>query len=122
MARPPRTERMAPSSPSSPQISRPVERVLRDLLVGREHRQGDGEVEVVALLAQVGGREIDDDGLGFQVEAAVLDRGAHPLAALADRGVGKSHDLDLRESVLDVDLYLDGAGFDPPWRGGSGSG
>jgi hypothetical protein len=98
------------------------ERLLRDLLVGREHRQGDGEVEVVAFLAQVGGSEIDDDGLGFQVEAAVLDRGAHPLAALADRGVGKSHDLDLRESVMDVDFDLDGACFDAPWRGCGGSG
>ena len=59
---------------------------------------------------------------GVQVEAAVLDRGAHPLAALADRGVGKSHDLDLRESVVDVDFDLDGAGFDTPWGGCSGSG
>ena len=98
------------------------EGLLRDLLVGREHRQGDGEVEVVPLLAEVGGSEIDDDGLGFQVEATVLDRGAHPLAALADRGVGKPHDLNLWESVVDVDLDLDGAGFDAPGSGGDGSG
>ena len=77
---------------------------------------------MVAFLAQVGGSEIDDDGLGIQVEAAVLDRGAHPLTALANRGVGKSHDLHLRESVMDVDFDLDGACFNPPWRGCSGSG
>jgi hypothetical protein len=96
--------------------------LLRDLLVGREHRQGDSEVEVVPLLAEVGGSEIDDDGLGFQVEATVLDRGAHPLAALADCGIGEPHDLNLWESVVDVDLDLDGAGFDAPGGGGDGSG
>ena len=63
MARPPRTERMAPSRPELAADEPAVEGLLRELLVGGEHRQGDGEVEVVALLAQVGGREIDDDGL-----------------------------------------------------------
>ena len=122
MARPPRTERMAPSSPNSPQIEAAVERLLGQVLVGDQHRQGDGEVEMVAFLAQVGGSEIDDDGLGIQIEAAVLDRGAHPLAALAHRGIGEAHDLDLGESVVDVDFDLDGACFNAPRRGCGGSG
>jgi hypothetical protein len=99
-----------------------LQSLLGDLLVGREHRQRDGEVEVVALLAEVGRREIDDDGLGFEVEAAVLDRGAHPLAALAHRGVGQTDDLDLRESIVDVDLHLDETSFDSPWGCGCGAG
>jgi hypothetical protein len=91
------------------------------LFVGHQHRQGNGEVEVVAFLAQIGGSEIDDDGLELQVEAAVLDRGSHPLAALADRGIGESHDLNLWESVVDVDFDLDGACLNAPRRGCSGS-
>jgi hypothetical protein len=42
--------------------------------------------------------------------------------SIADRGVGKSHDLDLREAVLDIDLDLDGACFNAPGRGCCGSG
>jgi len=99
-----------------------VERFLGELVVGHQHRQGNGEIEVVAFLAQVGGSEIDDDGLGIQVEAAVLDGGSHPLAALAYRGIGESHDLNLWESVVDVDFDLDGAGLNAPWRSCRSSG
>ena len=64
MARAPRTGRTAPSRPSSPHSRRSVERLLRELAVGGQEGEGDGEVEVVALLAQVGRREVDDDGSG----------------------------------------------------------
>lgn len=90
--------------------------------MGGEEGSGDGEIKVVAFLAQVGRGEIDDDGLRGQVESAVLERRSHALAALANRDVGETDDLDLRQSVVDVDFDLDGTGFDAPWRGCGGSG
>ena len=95
---------------------------FRDLAVRGEEGEGDRQVEVVAFLAEVGGGEVDDDRLGREVVAAVLDRGADPLAALADRGVGEPHDLHLWEAELDVDFDLDGSGFDAPGCGCDGSG
>ena len=88
---------------------------------GREQRRGDRQVEVVALLLQVGGGEVDDHDLRLHREAAVLDRRAHPFAALAHRGVGKAHDLHLRQTVVDVDLDQDRAGVDAPGGGGCDS-
>ncbi len=97
----------------------PLEHLLGDVLVRREHPESDGEIEVVALLPQIRGGKVDDDGFRRQVEPAVLDRGSHPLAALLHRGVGEPYDLHLRQSVVDVDLDLNRPGFDSP-GGGSG--
>ena len=100
----------------------PGERLLRELPVGGEQRQRDREVEVVPLLAEVGGREVHGDRPGGQVEAAVLQRGANPLPALADGGVGQADDLDLGQAVLDVDLDIHRPGLDPPGGGGNRTG
>src|SRR6185369_9538730 len=99
-----------------------VEDLLRELIVRGEHGGRDREIEVVAFLAQVGGSEIDDDGLRGQVETTVLDRGSHAFAALSHRDVGETDNLDLWQSVVDVNFDLDGSGFNAPWRGCSGSG
>ena len=98
------------------------DRLLRELAVGDQERQRDRQVEVVALLAQVGGGEVDHHRPRRQLEAAVLDRRPHPLAALADRGVGEADDLHLGQPEADVDLDLDRPGVDPPRGGGGGAG
>ncbi len=77
---------------------------------------------MVAVLAEVGGSQIDEDGLWREVESTVLDRRAHALAALTDGRVGQTDDLDLRQTVVDVDFDLDRAGFDAPGSGGGGFG
>jgi hypothetical protein len=89
---------------------------------GRRQRQGDREIEVVALLAQVGGREVDRYGARRQIEAAVAQRAAYPLAAFAHGGVRKTDDLHLRQAGLDVDLDLHRTGFDSPGGGGKRTG
>ena len=99
-----------------------VERLRRQRAVGGEQRQGDREIEVVALLAQVGGREVDRHGARRQIEAAVAQRAAHPLAAFAHGGVRKSDDLHLGQAGLDVDLDLHRTGFDSPGGGGKRTG
>ena len=53
-----------------------------------EDAEGDRQVERRALLAQVGGSEVDSDAVGGKREAGVADGRAHALAALADGGVG----------------------------------
>ena len=112
----------APSRPSSPQSSRPASASSGSAPWAREQREGDREVEVVALLAQVGRRQVDRHRARRQVEAAVAERRAHPLAALAHGGVGQADDLHLRQAGLDVDLDLHRPGFDPPGRGGERAG
>ncbi len=97
-ASPPRTGRRAPSRPSSPQSRRPASTSGGRCAVGGEQRERDRQVEVVALLAQVGGREVDGHRPRRQVEAAVGAARAHALAALAHGGVGQPDDLDLRQT------------------------
>ena len=93
----------------------------RQHLHGRQKAECDRQVEVAALLQQVGGREIDDETLGRQAEADGMQRRLHPFAALRhglvrqpDDGKGGKSGADLH---LDVDFHhLDaqkGDGTDP---------
>jgi hypothetical protein len=79
----------------------PVERELADRdVIGdllaidhahcREQRQRDRQVVVAAFLGQIGGREVDRDPLGREREAERRQRRPDPLAAFADRLVGKA--------------------------------
>jgi hypothetical protein len=83
-----------------------------DLEEGQE-AQGDGQVEGRALFLPVGRGQIDGDPLRLQVVAAVLESGPDALLALAHRGVRQAHGDEGREPGADVDLDLDGIGFDP---------
>ncbi len=82
--------------------------------VGRELGERDGQVEMIALLAEIGGCQIDGDGFRWQVEATILERRAHPLTALANSRVRQSDDLGLRKSVVNVDLDLNGSSLYAP--------
>ena len=93
-----------------------------EVAVGGEQGDGDAEVEVATLLAQVGRRQVDHHHPRRQLEAAVADRRPHPVAALAHRGVRQPDDLGRRQPVAHVDLDPHRAGVDPPGGGGEESG
>lgn len=78
-----------------------------------EQGQRDGEIQVVAGLAQVGRSQVDDDGTCREVESAVLDGGTDPFPALPDGGVRQADDLHLGQAEAHVDLDLDGQRLDP---------
>jgi hypothetical protein len=94
----------------------------REVVVRDEQRHGDGEVEVVAFLAQVGRRETDDDRSRRQVVTAVPDGAAHALAALAHGGVGQAHELEPGQTEARVHLDLDRQRFDTPGSAGEDAG
>ena len=98
-----------------------LQTVVRKLFQSGEKSESDRQVQVVTGLANVGGSQVDHDRSRGQGETAVADRGSHPLAALANRGVGQSDDLHLRQTILDVDLDVDRPGLDSPWGGGCGA-
>ena len=82
-------------APVQPEL--PQHRVMGQLLARQhahlhQHPQRDGQIEMAALLQQIGGREIDGDAAGRQSEPDGDQRGTHPLPALADRLVGQADD------------------------------
>ena len=66
--------------------------VGRDGAHGHHHGERDRQVEVAALLGQVGGRQVDRDVLEGQAEADGVQRVAHALAALGHGLVGQADD------------------------------
>ena len=97
---------------------RPVERELaerdlrRHLVAGQdvhrgEDRERDRQVEVRALLRQVGRREVDGDPLRGKREAHRGHRGAHPLLGLGDRLVGQADEVEGGQAGGDRALHLD---------------
>lgn len=95
---------------------------LRQMPLAGQQRESDRQVEMVALLAQVGRRQVDDHRQRIELEAAVADRGAHPLAAFPHRRVRQPDDVHLGQPMVSIDFHLDGAGLDPPGSGGCGAG
>ena len=59
---------------------------------GHQHPGGDRQVEERALLALLGGGEVDDDALRLDLTPEVADRRQDPLAGLAHRRVGEADD------------------------------
>ena len=114
----PRTGRSVPSSASSPTNSVSASASGVDHARRAEHPDGDRDVEGGAVLAQVGGRQVDGDPARRQLEAAVLERAADPHPPLAHAGVGQPDDVAAGEPDRHVDLDVDGRGFDPDDGGG----
>ena len=77
-----------------------------------EHPDGDGDVIRGAVLAEIGGRQVDGDPARRQLEAAVLQRAADPDAPLAHPGVRQPDDVAAGEADRHVDLDVDRSGFD----------
>lgn len=82
-----------------------------------------------ALLAHVGGREVDGDAPEGELEACILDAGADAFAGFLDGRVGQADDVEGRQATADVDLDIEGdalnaeecAGTDARERHGVGS-
>ena len=89
--------------------------LLGEAAVGSDDAEGHGQVESGAFLLDVGGGEIDGDVRGRDVVAAVLQRGADAVAALAHGGVGQADRVEVVLIALDagaVDFDLDNVGID----------
>ncbi len=69
-----------------------VQRVRPDHAHRSQHGQGDGQIEMAALLGQVGGGQIGDHLLGGQRQADAGEGAAHPFAAFGHRLVRQSDD------------------------------
>ena len=83
--------------------------------VGSDDAEGHGQVESGAFFLDVGGGEVDGDVGGGNVVAAVLQRGADAVAALADGGVGQADGVEVVLIALDagaVDFDLNDVGVD----------
>ena len=65
-----------------------VQRFDGDLAARRENTERDRQIESAGFLGQIGGSEVDRDAPDREVEVAVLQGGAHALAAFADFEIG----------------------------------
>ena len=82
-------------------------------LAGRDQqRHRDRQVQPRAGLAQAGRGEVGDDPPQRELEAAVGERRAHPLARLAHRRVGQADDGEGGQAAVHVDLDPHGPGGD----------
>jgi hypothetical protein len=79
--------------------------VARQHVHGGEQTERDRQVEVAALLEQIGRRQVDGDSPRRQRQAHRRQRRAHPLPALGHRLVGQAHDRKRRQAL--GDLHLD---------------
>ena len=77
---------------------RAVERRRVDDARRRQHADRNRHVERGAVLAQVGGRQVDGDPARRQLEPAVLERAPDAHAPLADARVGEADDVAAREA------------------------
>ncbi len=64
----------------------------RDGAHRHHHGERDGQIEVAALLGQIGGRQVDGDVLEGQAQTHGMQGVAHPLAALGHGLVGQADD------------------------------
>ncbi len=78
-----------------------------------EEAEGDRQVEMAALLQDVGGREVDQDSLGRQGEADGVEGTAHPFPALRDRLVRQADDREAGQARGELHLDVDVEGVGP---------
>ncbi len=78
-----------------------------DLAAGGQDAQRDRQVEAARFLRQVGRRQVDRDALVVRKgEAALRERGAHPLARFLHFGLGQPHQREAGQAVGQV--HFDG--------------
>ena len=78
-----------------------------------QHAERDRQIEMRALLGQIGGRQVDGDPLGRQRQPDRAERRAHPLAALAHRLVGQADQDEGGQPRSQLHLYLDRPRLEP---------
>ncbi len=83
------------------------------LAAGEQNAHRDRQIETAAVLGQVRRRQIDGDALLGKAEAAVDQRRAHPVLALADRGVGQADHGEAGQPRAQMDFNAHRYGADP---------
>jgi hypothetical protein len=81
--------------------------LARHHLHRRQHRQGDRQVEVAALLQQIRRRQVDQHPPRRQRQADGAERRTHPFARLAHRLVGQADQQQGGCAARDLHLHLD---------------
>ena len=83
-----------------------VKTLVADLRRSCQDSRSNRQIEGSPLLANIGRREISGDSGRWEVEAGVLDCRRHALAALFYRAIRQPDRIEGRQSICDVDLYL----------------
>jgi hypothetical protein len=78
-----------------------------DLFRGDQDAERDRQVETAGFLGQVGRGEVHGDAPLRELEAAVLDRGAHAVAGFLDFGVGQADQGEGRQAGGEMDFDRD---------------
>ncbi len=99
-----------------------VERRRRQHPGRGEHGRRQGQVEAAAALGQRRRRQPEGDALGRPLLAGVDDGGAHPVAGLAEGGVGHAGDGQAGQALREVGLDLDQRAVEPDERDRPGAG
>ncbi len=94
------------------QRDEPGDLLARQHAHGDQQRHGDRQVEMAALLGDVGRRQVDGDAPGRQRQAERVEGGADPLAAFADRLVGQADHGEGDQAAGHLRLHLDGQNLD----------
>ena len=84
----------------------PMQPLARDLVRRREHREGDGQVEAGAFLAQARRREVHRDPVPRPLETCRSHARPHAMLRLLARAVGEADDREAGQAALDVRLHL----------------
>ena len=84
-----------------------LHRVDRQHAHDDQHAQGDGQIEVAALLGEIGRRQVDDDPARRQCQAHRTQGRPHPLTALGHRLVRQADDREAGQTAGDLDLDVD---------------
>jgi hypothetical protein len=108
----PGTVRIDPSSGELADRGVAGDRVGRDGLHGDHHGEHDRQVELAALLRQVGGREVHRHVAVGHAETDGVQRVTHALAAFGHRLVGQPDDDERGLARRDAHLHLDRARLD----------
>ncbi|MND84741.1 hypothetical protein D3C80_766400 [compost metagenome] len=87
-----------------------AKRCNRELAVGGENPQGDGQVEAPAILGQVGWREVEGDAPGGEFQAGIEDRAAHPILAFLHGRFRQANQGQRRQTVGQMRFNTDRRG------------
>ena len=93
-----------------------AERFGRHLPRGRQHRQGDRQVEAGPFLPELGRREVDGDPPDRPLELGGGYPGPNALLRLLAGAIGQADYREARNAELEVRLDLDAACVEPDQR------
>ena len=97
-------------------------RIMRNAADGDKKAKRDRKVEMRAFLDQIGRCQIDGYPLRRQGQPDRRQRGPHTFPRFTDRLVGKAHNRHRWQTVRQMNLNLDGNGFDAAKGDGSDAG